>query len=126
MNIKDKKTMYTSIISAILITVGAVLLVLGSIPMKNTIEDNKLTVNFIIGKKVVDMTGAEFLPVPDDVNRNIIRVNGTSIGKKHSGRYKNIKTKNKYTFYLTGKGDRVHFIIGETKYLIDGIDASRL
>ena len=67
------------------------------------------------------MEGAKYLPVPEDVNRNIIRVNGTSIGSKHSGRFMNTKTKTRYTFYLAGKGDRVYFEIGDTKYLVDGI-----
>ena len=34
----------------------------------------------MIGKKVIDMTGAKFLPVPDDVESNIIRTFGTSRG----------------------------------------------
>ena len=43
--------MWTSILAPILIVTGVTFLVLGSIPMKNTIADNTLTVNFIIGKK---------------------------------------------------------------------------
>lgn len=46
----------------------------------------------MIGKKVIDMTGAKFLPVPDDVDSNIIRTFGTSIGKIKSGKFKNTKT----------------------------------
>ena len=92
---------------------GVTLLVLGSLPIKNTIEDNTLTVNFIIGKKVIDVSGAKFLPVPDDVDKNLIRTNGTSVGKKKSGHFKNAKTKNKYIFYLTGNGERVYFEIGD-------------
>jgi hypothetical protein len=115
------KIMTISTLATVLLIIGATLLVLGSIPTKNTIEGNTLTVHFIIGKKVIDITDAKFLPVPDDVNRNLIRTNGTSIGKKHSGHFKNTKTKNKYIFYLTGNGERVYFEIGDKKYLIDGI-----
>ena len=113
--------MWTSILAPILIVTGVTFLVLGSIPMKNTIADNTLTVNFIIGKKVIDVTDAKFLPVPDDVDKNTIRTNGTSVGKKKSGHFKNTKTKNKYIFYLTGNGERVYFEIGDKKYLIDGV-----
>ena len=60
--------MWTSILAPILIVMGVTLLVLCSFPIKNTIEDNTLTVNFIIGKKVIDVSGAKFLPVPDDVD----------------------------------------------------------
>ncbi|MBR4977389.1 MAG: hypothetical protein IKY95_00370 [Bacteroidales bacterium] len=106
----------------ILIVMGVALLSLGSIPIKNTIEDNTLTVSFVIGKKVIDVTDAKFLPVPDDVDKNLIRTNGTSVGKKKSGHFKNTKTKNKYIFYLIGNGERVYFEIGDKKYLVDNIN----
>ena len=121
MNQKEKKIMGTSILAPILIVIGVTLLVLGSLPMKNTIEDNTLTVNFVIGKKTIDITDAKFLPVPDDVDKNLIRTNGTNVGKKKSGHFKNTRTKNKYIFYLTGKGERVYFEIGNKKYLIDNV-----
>ena len=113
--------MWTSILASILIVIGVTLLVMVSIPVKNSIEDNTLTVHFLIGKKVIDITGAKFMPVPDDVDRNLIRTNGTSVGKKKSGHFKNTKTKNKYLFYLTGNGERVYFEIGDKKYLIDNV-----
>lgn len=120
-SIKNKKIMLTSTLAAILITVGAVLLVLGTLPMENKVEGKNLVVKFVIGKKVIDVSDAVVMPVPDEVNHNIIRVGGTSIGKKHSGNFMNTKTKTKYKFYLTGKGERTYFEIGSDKYLIDGI-----
>ena len=122
MNQKEKRIMWASVLASILIVMGVNLLVLGSIPVKNTIENNTLIVNFIIGKKVIDVTDAKFLPVPDDVNKNLIRTNGTSVGKKKSGHFKNTKTKNKYIFYLTGNGERVYFEIGDKKYLVDNVN----
>lgn len=113
--------MLTSTLAAILIIVGAVLLVLGTLPMENKVEGKNLVVKFVIGKKVIDVSDAVVMPVPDEVNHNIIRVGGTSIGKKHSGNFMNTKTKTKYKFYLTGKGERTYFEIGSDKYLIDGI-----
>ena len=121
MNPKEKTIMWTSILAPILIVFGVTLLVLGSIPVKNTIKDKTLTVHFIIGKKVIDVTDARFLPVPDDVYKNLIRTNGTSVGKIKSGHFKNTRTKNKYIFYLTGKGEKVYFEIGDKKYLIDNV-----
>ena len=120
-SIKTKKIMLTSTLAAILITIGAVLLVLSTLPMENKVEGKNLVVKFIIGKKVIDISDAVVMPVPDEVNHNIIRVGGTSIGKKHSGNFMNTKTKTKYKFYLTGKGERTYFEIGSDKYLIDGI-----
>ena len=113
--------MLTSTLASILITIGAVLLVLGTLPMENKVEGKNLVVKFVIGKKVIDISDAVVMPVPDEVNHNIIRVGGTSIGKKHSGNFMNTKTKTKYKFYLTGKGERTYFEIGSDKYLIDGI-----
>ena len=122
MNLKEKRIMWASVLASILIVMGVNLLVLGSIPVKNTIENNTLIVNFIIGKKVIDVTDAKFLPVPDDVDKNLIRTNGTSVGKKKSGHFKNTKTKNNYIFYLTGNGERVYFEIGDKKYLVDNVN----
>lgn len=113
--------MLTSTLAAILITIGAALLVLSTLPMENKVEGKNLVVKFVIGKKVIDISDAVVMPVPDEVNHNIIRVGGTSIGKKHSGNFMNTKTKTKYKFYLTGKGERTYFEIGSDKYLIDGI-----
>ena len=58
------KIMTTSAMATAIIIIGATILVLGSVPTKNTIEDNTLTVHFLIGKKAIDITGAKFLPVP--------------------------------------------------------------
>jgi hypothetical protein len=33
----------------------------------------------------------------------------------------NTKTRTKYKFYLTGKGERTYFEIGSEKYLVDGV-----
>ena len=117
----NKRIMGTSRLAGILIVLGCVLLVLSTLPIHNEIKDNKLTVKFIIGKDVIDLTNAKFLPVPEDVNHNIIRVGGTSIGKIRSGNFKNTKTGTKYKFFLTGKGEKVYFEIGDKKYLVDGL-----
>ena len=114
--------MTTSFLATAIILIGVTLLILGTIPTKNSLEGNTLTVHFLIGRKVIDMTDARFLPVPDDVDHNLIRTNGTSVGKKKSGHFKNTKTKNKYIFYLTGNGEKVYFEIGDKKYLVDNVN----
>ena len=120
-----KKIMWTSAIAGILITLGCVLLVLGTIPVKNTYNGKTLTVKYIIGKKVIDMTEAKFLPVPEEVHHNILRVGGTSIGRIRSGNFVNTRNKTRYKFYLTGKGKEIYFEIGDQKYLVDGIDVNQ-
>ena len=116
-----KKTMNIPFIAGAIIILGILLLILGSIPMRNELKDNTITVHFIIGKKVIDMTDSRFEPVPDDAVHNIIRIGGTSIGKKRSGNFMNYKTKTKYLFYLTGKGEKVFFETGDKKYVVDGL-----
>jgi hypothetical protein len=118
---KTRKIMWTSTLAAVLIAVGAVLLVLGTLPMENKVEGKNLVVKFIIGKKVIDISDAVVMPVPDEVNHNIIRVGGTSVGKKHFGNFMNARTRTKYKFYLTGKGERTYFESGGERYLVDGV-----
>lgn len=113
--------MWVSIVAPILIIGGAVLLVFGTLPVENRIDGTELVVKFVIGKKVIDVSEAVVMPVPDEVNNNIIRVGGTSVGRKHSGNFKNIRTGTKYQFYLTDKGERTYFEIGSDKYLVDGV-----
>ena len=74
--------MTTSFLATAIILIGVTLLILGTIPTKNSLEGNTLTVHFLIGRKVIDMTDARFLPIPDDVDHNLIRTNGTSVGDK--------------------------------------------
>lgn len=117
--------MWISTLSAILITVGVVLLLMSTLPVENRIEGNDLVVKFVLGKKVIDISDAVVKPVPEEALHNIIRVGGTSIGKKHSGNYMNTKTKTKFLFYLTGKGNKTYFEIGSDKYLVDGVTIDR-
>lgn len=114
--------MTITLLATILIIGGTVLLILGTVPVKNTLEGNTLTVHFILGKETIDMTDARFMPIPDEVSHNIIRIGGTSIGRIQSGNFMNTKTKTKYKFYLTGKGEKRYFEIGDKKYLVDDIN----
>lgn len=123
MNVKN--IMWTTTLSTIMLIVGAVLLVMGTLPMENKIEENELVVKFLIGKKVIDITDAVFMPIPEEVTKNIIRVGGTSVGSKRSGKFMNTRTKTRYTFYLTGKGERTYFEIGSKKYLVDGVSMQK-
>ena len=113
--------MTITLLATILIIGGTVLLILGTVPVKNTLEGNTLTIHFILGKETIDMTDARFMPIPDEVSHNIIRIGGTSIGRIQSGNFMNTKTKTKYKFYLTGKGEKRYFEIGDKKYLVDDI-----
>lgn len=68
--------MIISVIAPVLIIVGVVLLVLGSLPVENKIEGNNLVVKFVIGKKTIDISDAIVMPIPEDVNHNIIMLEG--------------------------------------------------
>lgn len=116
-----KQTMFIPIIGLMLIVIGIIMLILGTVPTKNELKDDTLIVHFIIGRKTIDMKGAQLMPVPDEATHNIIRIFGASIGKKHSGHFMNYKTKTKYLFYLTGEGEKVFFKNNNKNYLIDGL-----
>lgn len=118
---KINTIVWISTLAAVLTIAGCGLLLLRTLPMENRMEGNNLVVKFVIGRKVIDMSDAVVKPVPDEVGQNIIRIAGTSVGKKHSGNFMNTKTKTKYKFYLTGKGERTYFEIGKDKYLVDGV-----
>lgn len=118
---KTSSIMWITALATALIIAGVTLLILGSLPMQNTVEGKDLIVKFVIGKKVIDISDAVVKPIPEDATHHIIRVGGTSAGKKHSGNFMNTKTKTKYQFYLTGKGERTYFEIGDKKYLVDGV-----
>ena len=114
--------MQIQMIATILILAAVLLLALSTIPVSNKIENGTLTVKFILGQKIIDMKDARFLPVPEETEHNIIRIGGTSIGKKRSGNFYNYKTKTWYQFYLIGKGAKTYFEIGDKKYLVDGLE----
>ena len=123
MNIKN--IMWTSTLAVAMIVAGTTLLVLGTLPIENKVVGKELVVKFIIGRKVIDITDAVVKPIPDEVTHNIIRIGGTSLGKKQSGNFMNAKTKTKYRFYLTGHGEKTYFEVGKTKYLVDGVTIPR-
>ena len=89
--------------------------------LTDTLSGTLSNVKFVIGKKVIDMRGAQFKPVPKETQQNLLRACGTSVGKYKSGFFYNYKTRTMYRFYLTGKGRQSYFEIGDKKYLVDGI-----
>ena len=122
---KLSNIMSVSIIATILIFCGCSLLILGTVPMENTYDGKTLTVKYIIGKDTFDMTDAQFMPVPEEAKQHLIRVGGTSIGRKQSGNFKNRSTGTKFKLYLTGKGEKTYFELGGKKYLVDGITVNQ-
>ena len=116
-----KKIMIASTLATTLLIIGVILMILTSIPVRNTLENDTLTVHFIIGNKKIDMKDAVFLPVPEETQHNLIRTGGTSLGRIQSGNFKNYKTGTKFKFYLCGKGEQVYFEVGQTKYLVDNL-----
>ena len=59
--------MWTSILAPVLIVMGVTLLILGSIPIKNTIEDNTLTVNIVRNRKELGICDIDDLLADDEV-----------------------------------------------------------
>jgi len=98
------------------VTIG----ILKTLPVSNVIEGNELVTTFAFhNQKVTDIEGVTFLPVPDEATHNLIRTNGTSLGKKHSGHFKNTKTGTHFIFYVTGKGEKTMFVKDGVNYIVD-------
>ena len=107
-------------ILTLVIVVGALGLVLWTIPMRNELKDGSVRVHFAMGNKLdIDMTDAEISPVPEEATRNLIRTNGTSLGNKHSGHYRNTKTGDRFLFYIFGNGQKIYFEKDSLKYVVD-------
>ena len=121
---KVSNIMSVSIIATILIVSGCILLVFGTVPMENTYDGKTLTIKYIIGKDEIDMTDAQFKPVPEEAH-NLVRVGGTSLGPKKSGNFKNRQSGTKFKLYLTGKGEKTYFELDGKKYLVDGITVNQ-
>ena len=121
---KVSNIMSVSIIATILIVSGCILFVFGTVPMENTYDGKTLTIKYIIGKDEIDMTDAQFMPVPEEAN-HLVRVCGTSVGPKKSGNFKNRQSGTKFKLYLTGKGEKTYFELDGKKYLVDGITANQ-
>ena len=121
---KVSNIMSVSIIATILILSGCVLLIFGTVPMENTYDGKTLTIKYIIGKDEIDMTDAQFKPVPEEAH-NLVRVGGTSVGPKKSGNFKNRQSGTKLKLYLTGKGEKTYFELDGKKYLVDGITVNQ-
>ena len=121
---KVSNIMSISIIATILIVSGCILLVFGTVPMENTYDGKTLTIKYMIGKDEIDMTDAQFKPVPEEAH-NLVRVGGTSLGPKKSGNFKNRQSGTKFKLYLTGKGEKTYFELDGKKYLVDGITVNQ-
>ena len=121
---KVSNIMSVSIIATILIVSGCILLVFGTVPMENTYDGKTLTIKYMIGKDEIDITDAQFKPVPEEAH-NLVRVGGTSLGPKKSGNFKNRQSGTKFKLYLTGKGEKTYFELGGKKYLVDGITVNQ-
>ena len=107
-------------ILTIIIIVAVLLLIFCTIPVKNEMRGNEIVTHYALGNTTsIDISDAVFSPVPEEAQKDIIRVGGTSIGRFKSGNFKNIKTGDKYHLYLTGKGTRVDFEADGKKYLVD-------
>lgn len=111
---------YLNAIIAGIIVLGSLGLVLWSIPVRNQVKDNEIVVRFALGSRMkFDLSEVIFKPVPESATRNLIRTNGTSLGKIQSGHFKNTKTGDKFLFYFTGKGQKVCFELDGKTYIVD-------
>lgn len=109
----------TGIITA-LVSIGAVLLILSSLPVSNTIQGSTLITKYMLGNESsIDIEGVEFLPVPDDANGRMLRIGGTSLKGMRSGNFSSKASGTTYVFRTTGKGYRFFFQKDDRNYVVD-------
>ena len=106
--------------------------VLRTLPLRSEVKGDWLVVSFMLGrKKIIDIAGAEFQEVPDDVLRYMRKWHEGSVNfgaryrsfrtRKYcySGRYKNRRTGEVYQLFISGKGSRVCLESNGQKYVVD-------
>lgn len=108
--------------ATVLIILAAVVLLFATLPVENRIEDQTLTVKFMIGKKQIDLSGAEVHPVPNGFLDDLKRLSGSNMGKIKSGRFKNVRTDSVYQVYVSGKGELRYINSGDRDYIVDIVD----
>jgi len=114
--------MTTITVISVLLVLGAIYAILRSLPVGNTISGNVLTVKTVIGSSTIELEdGFRIVPVPDDAKEKLIRVFGTSVGKKRSGKFRSLKTKRLFYFYTCGKGELSCIESGDNLIIVDGI-----
>lgn len=116
----------------VLANLAGLFFVLRTLPLRSEVKGDWLVVSFMLGrKKIIDIAGAEFQEVPDDVlrymrkwhegNVNLSARYRNSLTRKYcySGRYKNRRTGEVYHLFISGKGRKVCLESNGQKYVVD-------
>ncbi len=74
----------------------------------------------VIGKPhIVPLADTTECEMTDSLMKPLIRTNGLSLGKYHTGHFKNLKTKQKLYLFLTGKPETRCFRYHDRIYVVD-------
>ena len=112
--------MIASIVFSCLVIVACLIFVLRTVPTGNEFTGTEVITHYMLGNtSTVSTDGAVVGQIPESATNHLIRTNGTSIGHRHSGHFKNTRTGDKFLFYLCGKGVKVYFENNGDKYLVD-------
>lgn len=111
--------MNTIIILIVLVMV--LLLLLATTPGKVYLKDNNLRLQSVIGLYTkIPVKDITIMEMPKDAMNHMIRTFGTSIGKRHSGRFYNKSLKRNFNLYITGKTAGITYFEYKGKgYIVD-------
>ncbi len=113
----------SDLLITIAIIIGVVLLLLAYFPKKAYInERNELVLQTVLGiSRVIPLEETTAYEMTDSLLSSLIRTNGLSLGKYHTGYFRNLKTKQKFYLFLSGAGEKKCFEYKGYIYIVDNI-----
>lgn len=119
----ENKTVTIIVLFTLLFVLGSVLLsltaILCTLPKEAYMKEGIIYLQSRHGKAIqIPEAEVSYLDFPEQVPK-LIRTNGTSIGKYHSGHYQDTKTKEKYHLFLYGSETHRAFKYKDEIYLVD-------
>lgn len=106
---------------ALLTTLISIALVISTIPKEAYIEDGNIIMKTKFGTEyIIPELDVTYVNLPT-ILPSMTRINGTSIGKYHSGHFQDKQTMEKYYLFIYGSGTRRSFIYNDEIYIVDFI-----
>lgn len=119
----ENKTVTMIVLLTLVFVLGSVLLsltaILYTLPKEAYVKEGIIYLQFRHGKATqIPEAEVTYLDFPEQIPK-LIRTNGTSIGRYHTGHYQDMKTKEKYHLFMYGSETHRAFKYKDEIYLVD-------